>query len=78
MLESISYNTCPKYAEKNERQQLDYEPFIVVLDVEQYKMVIAEWIKRTQNKCCRESAEERPPQSLHWKIIAHLLQTIIV
>jgi len=38
-------NTCPKYAEKNKRQQFDYEPLVVVLDVEQYKMIIAERIK---------------------------------
>ena len=34
MPELTSQNTCPKYAEKNERQQLDDEPLIVVLNVE--------------------------------------------
>jgi len=38
-------NTCPKYSEKNERQKLDDVPLVVVFNVEQHEVIVAERIE---------------------------------
>lgn len=60
-IESHAWLPYSEYAEKNERQQFDDEPRIVILDVEQYEMIVAERVERTQNKGSGQSTEERAP-----------------
>lgn len=64
--------TYTKYAEQNECTQLDQIPWIVVFDVEHDKMVVSKRIEGTQDESSRQRTEERAPERLQWKVVAHL------
>lgn len=56
-------STYAKNAEKYKRQEFDDVPCIVVLDVEQNKMIIAERVERSKDERSGQSTEEWAPQS---------------
>ena len=65
---------APDDAEQQEGEQLDEYPRVVVLDVEEDRVLVAERVDGLQDEGGDQSAEEGPPERLQREVVAHFLE----
>ena len=65
---------APDDTEEEEGEKLDEYPRVVVLDVEEDRVLVAERVDGLQDEGGDQRAEERPPERLQREVVAHFLQ----
>ena len=67
-------DNAPDDTEEEEGEKLDEYPRIVVLDVEEDRVLVAERVNGLQDEGGDQRAEERSPERLKREVVAHFLE----
>jgi hypothetical protein len=67
--------THPYNSQSNKGNKFEEYPRLIVFNIEENRMLVSKWVYGAEDECCHQGAEERPPQSLEWEVIADLRRT---